>query len=130
MINMRSWEAQSRIDRRRPDGVTIIAPFEQATPDQYPGIEGGAEAKAGLLFDLEADPGEQKDLASRNPEVVKRLMALFNATQAEVPEFAPHKSDYRFRDPEPGESPILMRNIGGELRYDRLPASQQHLIVK
>ncbi len=130
MINLPLKEAQSRVDRRRPDGVTIIAPFEQPTSDQYPGIIGGVKPKAGLLFDLEKDPGEQNDLSQKHPEVVKRLSALFDTANSELPDFEPPESEYQFKEPGPGETQILMRVIGGELRYDRLPRSQQHLIIK
>jgi arylsulfatase A-like enzyme len=38
-------------------------------------------AEPGLLFDLAADPGETKDLAAGNPERVKALSALLQATR-------------------------------------------------
>jgi arylsulfatase A-like enzyme len=60
-------------DPRAPDGKRIIAPKEQAHPSQYPGVQTGADARVGLLFDLEADPSEQKDVSGSNPDVVKRL---------------------------------------------------------
>ena len=62
-----------------PDGKRIIAPKEQAHPSQYPGVETGVAAKAGLLFDLDADRAEQKDVAAANPEVVKRLQEAARA---------------------------------------------------
>lgn len=62
-------------DPRAPDGKRIIAPKEQAHPSQFPGVQTGVEPKAGLLFDLKADPSEQKDVAETNPDVVKRLLA-------------------------------------------------------
>lgn len=72
------------IDRRAPDGVTILAPFEQAHPSQYPGELTGDETKAMSLFDLENDPSEQHDIASQNPDVVKRLAALYDEMQKQV----------------------------------------------
>jgi len=53
---------------RAPDGVTILAPNEQARPDLFPGVK--------MLFDLENDRSEQNDVAARNPEIVERLKAL------------------------------------------------------
>jgi arylsulfatase A-like enzyme len=66
------------IDPRRPDGVRILAPYEQPHPSQFPGVIGGDEPVEGreALFDLQGDPAEQKDLAGAHPEVVERLKAL------------------------------------------------------
>lgn len=66
------------IDPRAPDGVTIIAPYEQHQPSDHPGLSGGAPAKAMQLFDLETDPGEQRDVADLHPEVVARLRKAFD----------------------------------------------------
>ncbi|HJZ93911.1 MAG TPA: sulfatase [Gemmataceae bacterium] len=60
-------------DPRGPDGKRIIAPKEQAHPSQYPGVQTGVAPKAGLLFDLDADPAEQTDVAAANLEVVNRF---------------------------------------------------------
>lgn len=64
------------IDPRGPDGQTILAPAEQAHPSQFPGLIGGDPLRAGALFDLEADPGEQHDVAAQHPDVVARLTAM------------------------------------------------------
>ena len=61
------------IDPRGPDGVTILAPYEQAQPSDHPGLTTGDEPKPMQLFDLETDPGEQRDVAAQHPAVVKRL---------------------------------------------------------
>lgn len=97
-----SWNA------RKPDGVTIIAPYEQPYPTEHPGVLTGDQRKDMMLFDLEADPAEQRDVADSHPDVVKRLKALFDAT-------------------DPGETARpeaafsgLKRIKGGELRYDRV----------
>lgn len=66
------------IDARGPDGVTILAPHEQYQPDEYPGRKGGDPAQAMQLFDLQSDPGEQKDIAAEHPEVVKQLKGQFD----------------------------------------------------
>ncbi len=72
------------VDPRAPDGVTILAPYEQARPEQFPGNPNGVKSKAGLLFDLEADPQEQVDLSAERPDVVERLQKLYDAMNAEV----------------------------------------------
>ncbi|HAV62601.1 MAG TPA: arylsulfatase [Verrucomicrobiales bacterium] len=64
------------VDPRGPDGVTIIAPFEQSMPDEYPGLLTGDTGADGQLFDLETDSGEQTDVAAKHPEHVKRLLQL------------------------------------------------------
>ena len=122
-------ELATWIDPRGPDGVTILAPYEQAKPNQHPGLTTGDTAKRTMLFDLESDPGEQHNVADSHPDVVKRLQAMFDKTEAEVPDFAPAKSGYLFRT-EKGKPRPLMRLIGGELQYDRVPKSQQHLMQK
>jgi arylsulfatase A-like enzyme len=95
------------VDPRGPDGVTILAPYEQARPSAYPGIIGGDGPKNMMLFDIEADPSEQHDLSKHHPDVVKRLKAIYDKTFAEVPEFKPPK---RFKE--------LRRIKGGDLNYD------------
>ena len=97
-----SWNARS------PDGTTIIAPPDQPYPTRHPGILTGDKRKEMMLFDLEADPAEQQDVADSHPDVVKKLKALFDAVDGpETPR------------PEAGYSE-LQRVKGGELRYDRL----------
>lgn len=73
------------LDPRAPDGVTIIAPFEQYNIDRPPGLTSGVTPAAMQLFDLQTDPGEQKDVAADHPEVVKRLQAAFAKVSQEVP---------------------------------------------
>lgn len=76
------------LDSRAPDGVTILAPSEQYNLDAPPGLTTGAEPKAMQLFDLQNDPGEQKDVAAEHPEEVKRLKAVHDAMNRQVPEVA------------------------------------------
>lgn len=93
---------------RSPDGTTIIAPFEQPHPTRYPGVLTGDPRKDMMLFDLEADPSEQRDVADSHPDVVKRLKALFDVyDDEEIPR------------PE-AEFAGLRRIKGGELRYDAI----------
>jgi uncharacterized sulfatase len=65
------------VDPRAPDGVTILAPYEQFKPTAHPGLRTGDETKALSLFDLEKDPGEQHDVAAKNAAVVARLKAAY-----------------------------------------------------
>jgi uncharacterized sulfatase len=95
------------VDPRGPDGVTILAPYEQARPSDYPGVIGGDEPKDMMLFDIEADPAEQHDLSKQHPDVVERLKAIYDKTFAQVPKFKPPK---RFKE--------LRRIKGGDLNYD------------
>jgi len=129
MINLPPAEARERVNRRAPDGVTIIAPFEQADPTEYPGISSGVSPSAMMLFDLEADPGEQKNLAEEYPQVVKRLKGIFDNTKEDIPDFPAPEVEYLLTD-EAQKTGKLMRLIGGELRYDRIPNSQKHLLKK
>ncbi|MCK4292389.1 MAG: sulfatase [Planctomycetes bacterium] len=94
------------VDPRGPDGVTILAPHEQARPSAYPGVIGGDKPKNMMLFDLEADPAEQRDLSKKHPDVVEQLKALYDKTLAQVPDFKPPK---RFKK--------LRRLKGGSLDY-------------
>ncbi len=73
------------IDPRGPDGVTILAPYEQSQPTDYPGLRTGDETKAMSLFDLTEDPGEQRDVADAHPDVVARLKAYYDEVSKEVP---------------------------------------------
>ena len=98
------------IDPRGPDGVTLLAPYEQAKPNQYPGVLSGVEPKDMMLFDLEADPSEQYDVAEKHPEVVARLEAFFSKLEAEAPE-PPSRRGRGGRG--------LLHLTGGALEYDR-----------
>ncbi len=74
------------IDPRAPDGVTLLAPYEQYQPSDYPGIRTGDSPQAMALYDLSSDPGEQRNCAGANPEVVKRLKAQYDKFAKELPE--------------------------------------------
>lgn len=84
-MNLKAGPDGRWIDPRAPDGVTILAPFEQYAIDAHPGlVTGDAPAKL-QLFDLEADPGEQRDVAAAHPEVLQRLQAAYDAGSRDVP---------------------------------------------
>ncbi|MCX7827495.1 MAG: sulfatase-like hydrolase/transferase, partial [Verrucomicrobiae bacterium] len=73
------------IDPRGPDGVTILAPYEQYQPTDHPGLQTGDAPVAMMLFDLQNDPGEQHNVASQHPEVVARLKLLYDRMNKDVP---------------------------------------------
>jgi uncharacterized sulfatase len=73
------------LDPRAPDGVTLLAPYEQYEPSDYPGLRTGDEAKTWSLFDLKEDPGEQHDVAGRHADVVARLRAKYDELLKEFP---------------------------------------------
>ncbi len=97
-------------DQRGPDGITIIAQFEQADPTQCPGVQTGPAPKPLMLFDMEADRSEQVDVAADHPDVVARLKSIFDQIDSQVPE--------RFR--VGARAPALLRLQGGALRYDQV----------
>ena len=73
------------VDPRGPDGVTILAPYEQAQPSEHPGTQTGDAPKAMQLFDLQNDPNEQHDIAAAHPDEVKRLKAPYDVMNKDVP---------------------------------------------
>jgi uncharacterized sulfatase len=83
------------IDPRGPDGVTILAPYEQAQPSDHPGLTTGDKAAPMQLFDLETDPGEQHDVAAAYPEILARLKRLYDGMVMDLPEMAGAKMHRR-----------------------------------
>jgi arylsulfatase A-like enzyme len=71
------------IDPRGPDGVTILAPYEQAQPNEHPGLKTGVAPAAMQLFDLQNDPGEQHDVAAQHVDTVARLKKAFDEMDAQ-----------------------------------------------
>ena len=75
-------------DPREPDGVTILAPYEQPQPTEYPGLRTGEKTGAMSLFDLENDPGEQHDVAADHGDIVARLKAHYDQIAKDFPAVA------------------------------------------
>ena len=72
-------------DPRAPDGVTILAPYEQYHPSQHPGVETGDPPRPLMLFDLQNDPAEQHDVAAEQPDAVARLKSKYEEINRLVP---------------------------------------------
>ncbi len=72
------------IDPRRPNGVTLLAPYEQARPSEYPGLLTGDEPTGVALFNLADDPGEQRNLADENPIKVLLMLDLIEQMQSQA----------------------------------------------
>jgi arylsulfatase A-like enzyme len=72
-INSKTWK-----DNRAPDGTTIIAPLQQATPDDYPGIKPEKMEGEMLLFDLVKDPAETTNLSEKYPKIKEELIRKYH----------------------------------------------------
>lgn len=71
-IDVKKW-----VDNRAPDGTTILAPLQQATPDDYPGLKPEKMDGEMLLFDLKNDPSETTDLLNKYPKVKEDLLRKY-----------------------------------------------------
>lgn len=78
-IDLNTW-----VDRRAPDGTTIIASKGQATPAQYPGIIPTKTENDIQLYNLRNDPTESNDLSIVNPEKVNELMQDYQNFEASI----------------------------------------------
>ena len=86
------WGPEDKyVDPRAPDGVRILAPFEQPHASLFPGVLTGDPVETMGLFDLDADRAEQKNVLAKHPDIVKNLKALADTLQAELPKVAPKK---------------------------------------
>ena len=65
--------------------MTLLAPYEQYDPVDYPGVRTGDAPQAMALFDLSTDASEQHNVADANPDVVKRLKAQFDEVAKDFP---------------------------------------------
>lgn len=108
--------AKNWIDPRGPDGLTLMAQFEQPNTSEYPGLRTGDAPKPMMLFDMLNDRGEQKDVAAQNPEVVQDLKAIFDKMNEQVPVL---------NQPERHGAGGVQRLTGGSLDYTRLPETPE-----
>lgn len=74
------------VDPRGPDGTTIIAPFEQARPEDYPGVIPEKPLKKIQLFDVRNDIIESNDLSENMPDKVQELLGDYQAWYDTLPE--------------------------------------------
>ena len=72
------------VDPRGPDGVTILGPCAQPLSDQFPGLLTGDSPQSNMLFNLETDPGEQRNVADEHPRVVRKLTKMYNEIMSRV----------------------------------------------
>jgi N-acetylgalactosamine-6-sulfatase len=72
------------VDPRAPDGTTILAPKEQYSPADFPGLTSGDVSTDAALFDLDADPAEQHNVASDHPQMVAELTRKFAQWEQEA----------------------------------------------
>lgn len=79
-VNLSNW-----VDKRGPDGTTILAPVEQATPEDYPGIKPLAMEGGMLLFDLENDPAENTDLSAKFPRIRETMIQKYHEFLKSLP---------------------------------------------
>jgi arylsulfatase A-like enzyme len=73
----REVDVKNYVDKRGPDGITILAPFEQASHADYPGIKPLKLAGDMLLFDLEKDPTESIDVSEKYPKLKEALIKKY-----------------------------------------------------
>ncbi len=74
------------LDPRGPDGVTILAPYEQYQPSELPGPDTGDAITGPTLFNLASDPREQKNVAAQHPEIVAELLSRVEIFRRETPQ--------------------------------------------
>ena len=82
-VDLEKWS-----DWRAPDGKEIIAPFEQPTPAQYPGVKPEQMEGKIFLFNLREDISEMENVANAHPDIVdalqqeyKDFMATLDSTE-------------------------------------------------
>jgi hypothetical protein len=90
--NLEAW-----VDKRGPDGLTIIAPYEQSNPGHYPGSTIGDAPRDLMLFDTASDPGERADVSAQHPSVVEKLNGFAQSAMALIPPMPPPKGSARVR---------------------------------
>ncbi len=107
--NLESW-----VDPRGPDGLTLIAPWEQSNPGHYPGTTTGDAPRDLMLFDTVSDPGETTDVSDHHPSVVERLQGYTQSVLADIPDMPP-----------PTGSGKVKHIRGGRLDFWNIPGNGQ-----
>jgi hypothetical protein len=78
-IDLSKWS-----DPRRPDGTTIIAPKEQSSPANYPGIIPTKTENDIQLYNLKNDPTESNDVSNQTPQKVDELIQDYHNFEASL----------------------------------------------
>lgn len=75
--NQRVWQpGDDYRDPREPDGLRIIAPFNQPHASEFPGVRPGEPYELPALFNVATDRAEEHNVADQHPDLVVELMAL------------------------------------------------------
>ncbi len=84
-VREKRWKpGDAWVDWRAPDGVRMLAPYEQAHPSEFPGIIDGDEIEKIGLFNLDDDMSEQHNLADEHPDIVKQLRQVADRLASEM----------------------------------------------
>ena len=78
-VDLTNWS-----DWRAPDGITIIAPVEQANPSQYPGIKPEPMEGEKFLFNMNEDISEMVNVWDENPGIVAELESEYKRFKASL----------------------------------------------
>jgi len=99
------WYGEGELQALRSGTWKLHLPHRAQGLRGKPGGEGGKpvpseEIAVGLeLYDLDADPGESRDVAAENPEVVKRLLGLAEEARAELGDSLTNRIGKGVREP-------------------------------
>jgi len=99
------WYGDGELQALRSGRWKLHLPHKASGLRGRPGGEGGKpvaseEIAVGLeLYDLEADPGESRDVAAANPEVVKGLLVHAEAARAELGDSLTERTGKGVREP-------------------------------
>ena len=79
----------------RPEHPVWLAPF---SPNNHIAPWDDIGVDTPLLYDLEADPSESRDVAASHPDVLKELLTLADKARSEIGDYDRIGADARFFD--------------------------------
>jgi len=82
----------------------------------YYKAEDAIEVSAPLLYDLEADIGEKKNIADQHPEVVAKLKKLVEKARSDIGDYNRVGLGARFFDPGPRRPDVGKERLGRKIR--------------